>query len=165
MTTSRKEKFWFLDTLVTIHVAERTNADRISVIEHRTPYGFSPPLHIHHTEDEIFHILAGEARFTVGGKALTVRAGDTLVAPKGVPHSFIVTSQEDAVWLNITTNGDFEGMLRAAGRPAEHEGLPPRLAEPSPKQAAALDRACRAHGIELIGPPMTLDAMPPRAAA
>lgn len=159
-----KEKFWFLDTLVTVHVAAALNADGMSVIEHRIPYGSSPPLHIHHTEDEIFHVLAGEARFTVGGKELTVRGGDTFVAPKGVPHTFVVTAKEGAAWLTVTNRGDFEGMLRAAARPAEHEGLPPRLGPPSAAQAEALESACGAHGIALIGPPMAVEAAPSAAA-
>lgn len=154
--TCAQEKLWFLGTLVTIHVAEKANADGISVIEHRIPRGFSPPLHVHHTEDEVFHILAGEARFVVGSKEFSVRAGDTMVAPKGVPHCFVVTSQEDARWINVTASGDFERMIRAAGVPAEYDGLPAPTAAPSPEQAAALAAACRGNGIELIGPPMAL---------
>jgi quercetin dioxygenase-like cupin family protein len=161
----RKEKIWFMDTLVTIHVAAKSNADGMSVIEHRMPHGSSPPLHIHHTEDEIFQVLAGQARFTVGGRQIEVRAGDTLVAPKGLPHTFIVTSQEDAIWLTVTNNGDFERMLRSVGRPAEHDGLPPRVEKPSPAQVAALDLACRSHGIELTGPPLTIEAAAQSAAA
>lgn len=156
-TVCRKEKFWFLDTLVTVHLAEAANADGISVIEHRAPYGSSPPLHIHHTEDETFHVFAGEARFNVGGHELTVRAGDTFVAPKGVPHTFVVTAKEGVVWLTMTNRGDFERMLRATARPAEHDGLPPRMGPPGAAEAAALEKACLANGITLVGPPMAID--------
>jgi mannose-6-phosphate isomerase-like protein (cupin superfamily) len=156
MSILPKEKLWFLGTLVTIRVAEKANSERISVIEHRVPRGSSPPLHIHHTEDEIFLFLAGEARFVVGSKEIVARAGDTLVAPKGVPHCFIVTSQEDAVWITVTGNGDFEGMIRAVGVSADYDGLPAASGAPTPEQAAVLEGACRANGIELIGPPMTL---------
>jgi quercetin dioxygenase-like cupin family protein len=153
----RKEKFWFLDTLITFNVAEADNADRISVIEHRGPYGSSPPLHVHHTEDEVFHVLAGEARFNVGGREVQVHAGDTLAAPKGVPHTYVITSPEGAGWLTVTRRGDFERMVRKIARPAEHEGLPPHRGAPSGAEAAALEAACRAHGISLIGPPMIVD--------
>jgi quercetin dioxygenase-like cupin family protein len=152
-----KKKFWFLDTLVTFNVAEAANDDAISIIEHTVPYGSSPPLHVHGTEDEIFHMLAGEARFSIGGKQVLARAGDTLVAPKGVPHTFVVTSLGGAKWLTVTSGGDFERMVRKIARPAEHEGLPPRRGAPSGAEAAALEAACRAHGISLIGPPMIVD--------
>ena len=151
--TSRQEKLWFLDTLVTIRVSERDSDDGISVIEHQVPFGSSPPLHVHRNEDEVFHLLSGEARFSLAGEDIAAAAGDTLVAPKGVPHSFLVTSREGARWLTVTRNGDFERMLRATARPAEADALPPSL-PPTPEQAAALEVACRAHGIALIGPPL-----------
>lgn len=154
----RREKLWFLDTLVTVHLAAAANADAISMLEHRAPYGSSPPLHIHHTEDEVFHLLAGEARFNVGGEDILARAGDTLVAPKGVPHTFAVTAHEGATWLTVTNHGDFERMVRAIARPAAHDGLPPPMGGPSTAEAAALEQACRAHGIVLIGPPLTVAA-------
>ena len=151
--TSSQEKLWFLDTLVTIRVSERDSDDGISVIEHHVPFGSSPPLHVHCNEDEVFHLLSGEARFSLAGEDIAAAAGDTLVAPKGVPHSFVVTSREGARWLTVTRNGDFERMLRATARPAEADALPPCL-PPTPEQAAALEAACRAHGIALVGPPL-----------
>ena len=117
------------------------------------PFGSSPPLHVHCNEDEVFHLLSGEARFSLAGEDIAAATGDTLVAPKGVPHSFVVTSREGARWLTVTRNGDFERMLRATARPAEADALPPCL-PPTPGQAAALEAACRAHGIALVGPPL-----------
>jgi quercetin dioxygenase-like cupin family protein len=151
--TSRQEKLWFLDTLVTIRVSERDSDDGISVIEHRVPFGSSPPLHVHRNEDEVFHLLSGEARFSLAGQDIAATAGDTVVAPKGMPHTFLVTSREGARWLTVTRNGDFERMLRATARPAEADALPP-CCPPTPEQAAALEAACRAHGIALVGPPL-----------
>jgi quercetin dioxygenase-like cupin family protein len=115
--TSSQEKLWFLDTLVTIRVSERDSDDGISVIEHQVPFGSSPPLHVHCNEDEVFHLLSGEARFSLAGEDIAAAAGDTLVAPKGVPHSFVVTSREGARWLTVTRNGDFETSSACCGRP------------------------------------------------
>jgi len=42
--------------------------------------------HIHPRQDERFTILAGEARFTLGGEQRIARAGETIVVPAGVPH-------------------------------------------------------------------------------
>jgi mannose-6-phosphate isomerase-like protein (cupin superfamily) len=153
---ARKETLNFLDTFVTVHVAAATNADGLSVTEHRVPYGFSPPLHVHRTEDEVFHVLEGEAHFVVDGKYIHVRAGDTLVGPKSVPHSFVVTSPQGARWINVTRGGDFERMVRAVGRPTVREQLPVMVTAPVGPQAAALEAACAAHGIDLIGPPLSL---------
>jgi quercetin dioxygenase-like cupin family protein len=43
--------------------------------------------HIHPRQEERFIITAGEARFTLDGKELTARAGETIVVPAGVRHS------------------------------------------------------------------------------
>ncbi len=37
--------------------------------------------HIHPHQEERFNITAGEARFTIDGKELTARAGETVVVP------------------------------------------------------------------------------------
>lgn len=62
----------------------RDGADRISVIEHRALHGDSPPLHVHHDEDEVFQVLAGEVRYLVGDQENGVGAGAIMLAPKGV---------------------------------------------------------------------------------
>jgi quercetin dioxygenase-like cupin family protein len=54
---------WFLNTYVTIRISSRDGSDGISVLEHRASQGDSPPLHIHHDEDEIFHVLEPRQRW------------------------------------------------------------------------------------------------------
>lgn len=151
------EKFWFLDTLVRVQVPKTSNADGISVIEHLLPYGSATPLHIHHDEDEVFHVLEGKARFVVDGKQSDASAGQTLLAPRGSRHAFIVTSKQGARWLTIT-RGNFERLVRAAGRPAERDALPVVEGPPSAEQIKALEAACRHNGIEIVGPPLPLPA-------
>ena len=43
--------------------------------------------HIHPRQEERFIITSGEARFTLDGKELVARAGETVVVPAGVRHS------------------------------------------------------------------------------
>jgi len=68
-------------------VAHTAGADGLSVIEFQAPFGDSPPLHIHHVEDELFHVLKGEFRFTIGGEEMRAGPGEVILAPKGVPHT------------------------------------------------------------------------------
>ena len=79
------EPLWFLDTLVTIRVAHGEGDDGLSVIENRARHGDSPPLHVHHSEDELFHILEGDFRFVVGGEAAVAQLGRD-VGLEGVAH-------------------------------------------------------------------------------
>ena len=78
---------WFLNTHDAIRISSRDGSDGISVLEHRASQRDSPPLHIHHDEDEIFHVLEGEVRYRVGDQERLARAGETLLTPKGIPHT------------------------------------------------------------------------------
>ena len=76
---------WFMNTRVKIVVPASTGDDRISVLKHWAPFQDSPPLHIHDSEDEVFHVLSGRIRFSVDGRPVILNAGDILMAPKGIP--------------------------------------------------------------------------------
>jgi mannose-6-phosphate isomerase-like protein (cupin superfamily) len=147
-------RLWFLNALVTVAVGTDEGDDRISVLESLAPRGESPPLHVHHDEDEVFHVLEGELRFRVGDDELRAGPGETLLAPKGVPHTYRVESDRGR-WLVTTARGDFERFVRSFGRPAERAELPEPADPPTPEQAEALAAACREHGIELVGPPLS----------
>lgn len=151
--TDQVDQLWFLNTLVTIRKPAAVGAEQLSVLESLAPHGDSPPLHVHHTEDEIFHLLEGDLRFRVGDRELVAGPGETLLAPKGVPHSYRVESDE-ARWLVITARGDFERLVRSFSRLAGRPELPAPAPPPTPDQAAALAAACAEHGIELVGPPL-----------
>lgn len=143
---------WFLDTLVTPQVPSSAGGDGVSVLESRARRGDSPPMHVHR-EDEIWHVLEGRMTFVIDGREHVAERGDTVLGPRGLPHSYRVDSDE-ARWLVITARGDFERFVRAFSRPAESGSLPAPSGPPSPEAAAALAAACREHGIELVGPPL-----------
>ena len=148
------EALWFLDTRVEVLVASVSGQDGLSVLRHMAPFGDSPPLHVHETEDEIFHVLEGSFRFSIDGQDGTVHAGETILAPKGAPHSYVVESREGGAWITMTARGDFEGLVRKMARPATDRGLPPRHGQPTPDEIAALENACAAFGIRMVGPPL-----------
>jgi len=50
--------------------------------------GEGPVLH-RHTYDEAFTISQGHAAFTIDGAVVEADAGDVVVVPAGVPHSFM----------------------------------------------------------------------------
>jgi quercetin dioxygenase-like cupin family protein len=148
------QQLWFLNQLVTVRVRQDEGEDGISVLESLAPHGNSPPLHVHQTEDEIFHVLEGQLRVRAGDTEVRIGAGETILGPKGVPHTYRAESREGARWLVITRRGDFERFVHALSRPAERPEPPRPQGPPTPEQANALAAAAREHGIEFVGPPL-----------
>jgi len=142
---------WFGDTLVDIRVAHDDGSDGISVIESLAPCGDSPPYHVHHSEDESFTVLDGELELVVDGETLSLRPGESRLAPKGVPHTYRVVS-EAARWLVVTTHGDFERFVRAASRPAERIALPEPMLPPTTDEQGTFAELASRYSIELLGP-------------
>jgi len=148
------ENLWFLNTLVQIRVSESEGNDRTSLTEHRVPYGDSPPLHLHVSEDEVFYILEGEFRVQADKEQKRVGPGDVVLVPKGMPHTYRVESRSGGHFLTLTRGGGFERFVRAMSRPAEREGLPPHAGLPSPEAVAQLVQMAAGYGINFVGPPL-----------
>src|SRR5579872_5530623 len=132
------KRIWFLNSLVHVRVGTAEGKDGLSVLDHRARFGDSPPMHIHHTEDEVFHILEGEFRFVLANETAHYGPGAVLLAPKGVPHTYRVISADGGRWITITAHGDFEKFVRAMGREAERDELPVPIGPPSPEAISRL---------------------------
>jgi uncharacterized cupin superfamily protein len=152
--TDSANQLWFQNSLVTIRVSTADGQDGLSVLEHRVPYGFSPPLHLHRTEDEVLVILEGEFRVKINDREQRLAAGDVLLAPKSVPHTYRVESAPEGRCLTVTVRGDFERFVRAVSRPAERPDLPPPAGPPSSDIIQAMKATAAKFGIELVGPPL-----------
>jgi mannose-6-phosphate isomerase-like protein (cupin superfamily) len=46
------------------------------------------PLHVHHADDEAWHVIAGALRFRFAGEEFIAGAGSTVLVPAGVAHTF-----------------------------------------------------------------------------
>ena len=47
-------------------------------------------LHVHHADDEAWHILEGTLTFRFADKQVEAKAGTTVFVPAGVPHTYFV---------------------------------------------------------------------------
>ena len=106
------------------------------------PAGHMPPLHVHHEQDECFHVLEGELTLITAEDEATLRPGESLVAPRGIPHVYRV-GDEPARYLVSSRPAGFERFVAAVDA----------LDELSP---AALAAVAGEYGIEILGPPGTL---------
>jgi quercetin dioxygenase-like cupin family protein len=144
------EARWFLGTLTTIKASGDTTGGRVAVIEHLAPQGAGSPLHVHANEDEWFYVVEGELTFWVGGETITAPTGSFVFGPRGIPHTFVVTSAE-ARFLLVVEPAGFEDFVRALSQPAERLEIPPAATEPPDVERMVATAA--EYGIEIVGPP------------
>ena len=51
------------------------------------PTPSKPPVHYHPAQEETFEVLGGKLCVTIDGQQRTLKEGETLVVPKGTPHT------------------------------------------------------------------------------
>src|SRR6476661_9748955 len=83
--------------------------------------GKATPLHTHPDSDETAVVLEGEILMHVDGVDHHVGAGGVAVAPRGVPHAFMVLSASAKI-LFLHTPGCCEAFYRDASEPLEGDG-------------------------------------------
>lgn len=144
------EALWFLGVLATIKAGGEATEGRFAVIENLAPKGHGAPLHVHSREDEWFYIREGELTFWVGGRRIEASAGAFVYGPRGIPHTFMVTSVQARFLVGVEPAG-FEDFVRALAEPARTRTLPPETV--TPPDPARLTAVAAEYGIEILGPP------------
>jgi NAD(P)H dehydrogenase (quinone) len=76
-----------------MHPAVHGNCKQ-SLAEATVPTGTRTLLHRHAVTEELYHITQGEGRMTLGAEQFTVRVGDTIQIPPGMPHCIEATGTE-----------------------------------------------------------------------
>ncbi len=118
--------------------ASRTSTGgSLTVIESHTRGG--APMHLHQAEDECFYVLDGSIRVHCGEREFEAGTHSFVFLPRGIPHSWDVTSGVATV-LIITVPGGIEEFLR-------------ELHEMQPSTDAARDRVAAKHGIAWVRNP------------
>jgi mannose-6-phosphate isomerase-like protein (cupin superfamily) len=79
----------------------------VSVIVVDALPGDGPALH-RHAYAEVFVVLEGQAKFTLGGDERVVSAGEVVVAPAGVPHQFVNSGTGPLRQIDIHEHPHFE---------------------------------------------------------
>ena len=87
--------------------------------------GMGVPRHTHTREDETYYVLTGELEVIVGDEASTLRPGDSLTAPRNIPHQLRNSGNVENHYLIMFSPAGFEGFLRATAIPAPDNAVAP----------------------------------------
>ncbi|MGH9452030.1 MAG: cupin domain-containing protein [Terriglobia bacterium] len=120
-------------------VLTRETNGGLFVVEH--PHmrpGGGPPLHLHFSQEEWFYVMEGEVAFQVGRQRLQLHAGESVLAPRRVPHTFSsVAAAPSRMLIAFSPAGKMEQFF---------------LDVENPKASVGKAEFWRRYEMELIGP-------------
>ena len=113
------------------------------VVEQTSHARGGPPRHVHFHQEEWFYPLEGEFVVEVGGRTHRLGAGDSILAPRNIPHTWaFVGDGVGRLLIAFTPAGQMEAFFRAV-----------TATEAMPSEDPDL---WLAHGLSVVGPPLAL---------
>ena len=143
------ERLWFYGGgVLTIKATAAETSGSFFMFEDTMEKGKTTPLHHHPDEEEAIYVIEGELLVHVDGQNHSVGRGGLCVAPRGVPHAFLVTSQTARV-ITLLAPVKAEAFFGGASEPAG-----PDTVAAGPVDFDRLRQSAeRNGGIEILGPP------------
>ena len=103
-----------------------------------------PARHLHHEQDEWFYVAEGEFRFEIGQEKFTLKSGDSALGPRNLSHVWAhIGEGRGRILITFMPAGKMEAFFREV---TQANAMPPQDPE-----------LWRAHGMELMGPPLALE--------
>ncbi len=131
-------------SVITFKVVPRTEAGLL-VLENTFHAKGGPARHLHHAQDEWFYAIESDFVLEIGPTRYELHPGDSIVAPKGIPHVWAHTgSGRGRILVAFVPAGKMEAFFREV---TKANAMPPQ--DP---------QLWRDHGMELVGPPLKVDA-------
>ncbi len=129
---------------ISFKVMPKESSDLL-VIENTFHAKGGPAKHLHYDQDEWFYAVEGDFIVEVGLERFTLKPGESLLAPRKIPHVWAYTGDGPRGRMLITfmPAGKMEGFFREV---TKANAMPPQ--DP---------QLWKAHGMELLGPPLKLE--------
>ena len=139
------EAYWWLGSLTLNKVTRDATRGDMDIVDHRVPAGYSPPLHIHSAQDEVFYVIDGQFAIRCGDQHWQAGPGSLVFLPRQVAHGFTVSADGPGRTLLINAPAGFADVITELGVSASGLVLPgPEVPVPDPEHVAAVSTA---HGI------------------
>lgn len=125
---------------ISFKISSQDTGGNLFLFEHSNLVRGGPPLHFHYNQEEWFYVMEGEVLFQVGEKRFQLKAGDSALAPRKVPHAFAAVGTAPARMLvGYSPAGKMEQFFRDVAN----------------GQAVVWNAALlRKYDCELVGPPL-----------
>jgi quercetin dioxygenase-like cupin family protein len=79
-----------------------------------------PPRHLHHSQEEWFFVMEGEYVFEVEQARMRLRPGDSLLAPRGIPHVWAYVGETPGkILIGFQPAGKMETFFQEAAKTSD----------------------------------------------
>jgi quercetin dioxygenase-like cupin family protein len=117
------------------------DSDGVFIIENTFHMKKDPARPLQHDQDGWFYVVEGEFVMEVGQEKFALHPGDSVLAPRKVPHVWAFTgSGQGKILIAFLPAGKMESFFREV---TKANAMPPQDPE-----------LWRSHGMELLGPPL-----------
>ena len=124
----KPKRYYFDVALGSILLSGEDTGGAYCLLDLKVAPGKGVPRHTHTREDEALFVLSGELEAIVGDEVFTLRAGETLIAPRNIPHQLRNSGAVINHYLIMFSPAGFEEFLKATSVPAPGDAVAP--AEP-----------------------------------
>ena len=121
----RSKRFYFDVGLGSVCLSGTDTGGAYCLLEVSLAPGMAVPRHTHTREDEVYFVLAGELEVTVGENTFVLRPGDTLLAPRDIPHKLRNCGNTTNHYLLVFSPSGFEKFIMATAVPAPDNAVAP----------------------------------------
>ena len=95
-------------------VGTQETGGNLFMIEHRNLRPGGPPLHIHLNQEEWFYVMEGRVTLQVGDQRVTLGPGESILAPRRIPHTFSSVVPSSHLLIGFAPAGMMEKYFRDA---------------------------------------------------
>jgi mannose-6-phosphate isomerase-like protein (cupin superfamily) len=123
-------------------VLTRETTGALFIMENRNMVRGGPPRHVHYEQEEWFYFVEGsdEVLMEVGEMKLRLKPGDSVLAPRNVPHVWAYLGEQPGRMLfAFTPAAKIESFFEETSKPDARVNDPGRFER---------------HGMKLVGPPL-----------
>jgi mannose-6-phosphate isomerase-like protein (cupin superfamily) len=122
--------------------ADQTSGEFSLLMTQCEPPGFGPPMHRHRDAAEAFFVVDGEYLMFLDERQQLCPPGTFVYVPRGVPHTFQVTSPGPGKKLNLFSPAAMVGFFEDLATAEAAGTATPEL----------LDQIAERHDMEVLGP-------------
>jgi quercetin dioxygenase-like cupin family protein len=121
----RSKRYYFGVAIGSVCVTGADTGGAYCLLEESLAPGISVPRHTHTREDEVYYVTSGELEVIVGNEIFVLKAGDSLVAPRYIPHELCNSGSTINQYMLLISPSGFEEFVMATALPAPDNAVAP----------------------------------------